>query len=603
MYAGKSAGRKKGGLPLLLAALLLLLPGAFSARGGEYLTQPAPEDIAALNQLARENLAAIIDRRPPRETKGISPVLHGAQNGVALYVLRKGKLEAAGEALEGKLTANIRLAAGKAVYNKPLGGLDDAAVFTCLLGQAQMQAALRAPFYQMNAGSEGYRAEYKGQTSFVGPLEPLLEGWDWRQTLTALVTRLLAGQGEEPGTAEVLRVATDKDFRLEVYPARIILSSGAGQPAWIFSLEGGSGAAADTGGMTQALLNAFEWYRNNQQPQGAFPGRVNLLSGTSVPPRDMTTVGLNACALGWLWRSGLAAQAQEVGLRALDEIFMEHFLASPQDATGYIREADDGVSLGAAAAALLAVLSFQAQEQNPEIAQARTRLEAFLLALRGQEGEFRPWLRPAQKTEGLRVFPALAAWALLESDPQKHGEAMLHSMDALMQEYNPASGAQPPNYAIPWLTRAAAKAYGVSRQRAYAEWVLRMNLALANQWVKEGRIIDEQRGSAGDCALVLFSVSEAYYLQKLLLVDSDAQGKLRQQVYRRALVQALQGLFALQVRGGALSPLFADQRAALGGFRRSARSFEVDLQDMSLAMLALSGALRVLEDSDLIIEE
>lgn len=602
MCAGVNAGRKRGGWPLLLAALLVL-PGALCARGGEYLAQPAPEDIAALNQLARENLAAIIERRPPRETKGISPAVQGADNGVALYVLRRGKLEAAGEALEGKLTANIRLAAGKAVYNKPLEGLDEAAVFTCLFGQGQMLEPLRAPFYQMNAGSEGYRAEYKGQSAFIGPLEPLLAGWDWKQTLTELVTRLSAGQGAQPDTAEVLRIATDKGFRLNVFPARTVLSAGAGQPAWVFSLEGGSGAPADLGGVTQALLNAFEWYRNNQQPQGAFPGRVNLLSGQTAAPRDMTTVGLNACALGWLWRSGLAAKAQETGLRALDEIFMEHFLASPQDGTGYIREADDGVSLGASAAALLAVAAFQAQESNPEIAQARARLEAFLLSLRGQDGVFRSWLRPAQRTEGGRVFPALAVWALLESDPQKHGEAMLQSMDALMREYDPASGAQPPNYAIPWLTRAAAKAYGVSRKRAYAEWALRMNLALASQWVKEGRIIDEQHGSAGDCALVLLSLSEAYYLQKLLLVDADAQGRLRQQVYRRALVQALRGLFALQVRGGALSPLFADQQAALGGIRRSARSFEVDLQDMSLAMLALSGALRVLEDSDLIIEE
>lgn len=577
------------GLLCLWAFLCPLLSAA------DWADSVSSSEFADCAALARENLTAILARRSPKEFAAPAAGPLHESSGVCLYVLQNGKLLASGDALDANLLSAFRLAAGKAVYNRTLDALDQSAVITALLGKAQPVRTVDTPFYAMQPGREGYRAEYNNKSGFISPLEPVLNGWDWKRTLLELARRTL-GADNTPA-AELVRTVADPGFKLSVFPAAVSVSAAKGVvAARLFAGEAGK-SRVDAALLKQALLGAAEWYRNNQTPEGLFPDSVNLLGGKNTGGSEIVYTTLNVAALGELWRSLNQQESKVTGLRALDGIIINYYLENPAGGSGYIK-GTEGISLGAAAGALWAISSLDAAAANQETAKVAGKLAAFMLSLRSPDASFAPWFQPPENREGSRVFPALAIYALLNWKPEEHAASLLASLEKYRQEYTSAPGAQPPFYAIPWLTLASAKVYGQTRRSAYADWVLSMNTALAGEWQKKHRIFSETRDATADAALIALSLSEALFLQKIISGGSGQAETIRLQLYRQTLISALRTLCAAQVQEGPENLLLPEPRKALGAFREAPGRLRSSLREMSLCTLALTRALQALDNSD-----
>lgn len=580
----------------------------FCAAGEQQVALSSTQE-AGITTAARENVSAILNRRPPKEIPALASLQQSA-SGISISIFNKGKLLAAGESLENTLLTNIRLAAGKAVYNAPLNDIDQCAIFVAVLGEGKQARRTLAPLHPMLPGQEAYLAQYKGGRGFMGPLEPLAHGWDWKTTLLELVRRTLPPEKNTVKPSMLLQISADPDFVFTVYPATVLVSPSRAEPSLQLMPGMVSVPAADAAVIRQSLLEAFAWYKANQAPDGSLPFELlptpepaTAVAGATssdapaAAEEDLAVTAYTAFALGELWHTLNLPQARLCGLAVLDGLLRNHYLDSPDGNYGYIKE-KQGVPLGTSALALLAIRNLKAADDSTEVARCAEKLSAFCLSLRAASGIFSPWLQPKDETEGKDIFPPMAISALLSWNAEGNAAAMLASAERYRQQYTSVAGAQPPGYAIYWLTGAAVRTYGITRKNSFADWALRMNTALAGDWLNKHRIHSNEDYSSADAALTLSSLCEALYLQKLLLSQSGAEGVARLGLFRRGAQNAARTVLALQVRGGVVPLLLAEPKKYMGAYRRSPGSLSCSLRDISFSTAALCRALSILEQED-----
>lgn len=578
--------------------VLAFLPMSGRVLGEEYIGKFSPSQLSELARLSREGIESVVKRRPTRNTN-VGLKLMKAKNGVFLHVLSGGRVVAGGSGFDSSLMANIRLAAGSSVYNKNIRSIDESAVFTEVCGRGR-----RVPtpvFHRMRRGREAYCVEYNSRKLYMSALEPVINGWSWRQTLLEMTKRLLSLQegaqaegAADPNKNELIRVAASPDFKLRVYPVYMVATAGRGAEALVVRAFDEPGKVAGREQLRTGLLELAEWYKVNQDRGGRYPLSLNAAAGIKDLAENNYVDALNVVALARLADYTEDKSLEFKASRGLDTLLMNHFFENPENEEGYIKNGD-GVALADSAAALWAISALGLDVRNEEIARIAGRLGRFVLSQQEVSGEFRPWYQPRGKRAKNGAFGAVAIIALLDWRVRQHSAQVLKSSDYYRSFYTAAAGAHPPVEVIGWYTMAASMVYRHTQQRAYAQWIFEMNSVLARQWLKNRSLTKKNAGTARDAALAVIGLSEALYLQKLAISSGQKSDRLRLELFTKALQDAAGYLLGLQVRSGAETLLMPVQSEGIGAFRHDPGGIEIRLEDNLLAVMALQRAMLALD--------
>ena len=215
---------------------------------------------------------------------------------------------------------------------------------------------------------------------------------------------------------------------------------------------------------------------------------------------------------------------------------------------------DNGqIKLGAAAAAILAIVSLP--DPSPWDEQLQ-RLQAFVESMQNDDGSFRTFHRPADRTDGQNVYPGQALLALGRLYAYRPDNALLERLQMGISFYRSVFQAHhAPDFAG-WHTQAAALLYRLTSDQEAAEFVFEMSdWALGLQEQDNGTcpadvvgdFFDPRRPhlgtpSAATTGLLVEGLVDAF---RVAVATDDAQRAAR---YRFAILLGLRSLRQLQFR-------------------------------------------------------
>ena len=551
---------------LRLAILVFLVfSGARAAESltAENLTETARAQIGAY---AREALKAVMDGRAAVAPADIAAAVTQAQGGAEVAVIRDGRLVASGHSLGGdSFLGNLRLAAGRAVFNFKVADLDQCAVAVAALGEGKT-AAVPAPVYKWARGREAAVLENGGKSFYVGVFSPLLRQQDWESAVNETLKERLPNSDAKAR----LEFLTAPAAKLRVFPASLLVAAPGGKTT-LLSGDEGAPARAD------ALKAAGAWWLANQAPSGEYladygPGADN----TAAVPGN----ALAAATFGMLWRQSGDKAYRLAGLKTLDWLLLNWFLEAPGTDYGYLTLADKTVNTGVNGVFLWAAALLDVPEDDSETARCRGKIEKFLLAQRQPDGFIRPWLQPAGSRKGMLENQLWAVIGLMARDAAKHAPAMSASLAVARREFSQPGKAG--LYAAMLSARAELALYAATRQQEFS----------ANAAAPYGRLLDDVRAgrvkidtayAAGEWACGLGQVARA---QKLLGAAAPLADKAED--FRAEQAAALRLLAGLQViPGGGWAAILPGEKKYAGAFLPAFGEFTVDLPAMLCGTWAL----------------
>ncbi len=574
---------------------LALISGAGHSAEKQDMIKPTSAELFDLAHLSREALSATINKRPLNNEKSLNQSLSNNNNGIFIYLIQNGQVIASGNGFGSNITTNTRLAAGNAVYNKNITRLKDIPVFTVVCGK---EAKVQTPvFHKMKKGQEAYLLQYKNKKIYLSPFEPLLNGWDWKETVLTLAKKVC--ETSNPTTSDLIRTAASSEFRLTVMPADIVATASANDQPTLLSAFNKPEELVNPQSLKDALLESAQWYINNQDNKtGAFAGEINLITGRAGPAAADVSAFLNIIALSGIHEITGDKNVLFIARRSLDNLLINHFFENPKADQGYIKK-ENSVNLLDSSSALWAISSISADVSNTEIAKIANSLNSFILAMRKTDGEFIPWFYPSGKNEKSGEYAPVSIIALLNWKAHKHSAEIIKSAEYYRRFYTVAAGSHPPVNIIGWYTAAATMVYSHTHQRAYADWVLEINNVLARHWLEHNAVSRNKNATAYDSALVLYSLCNALSLQKLLYPTTNNSDSLRIALLRKAIISSAQYLLHLQVKSGPEVFLMSDYKKGVGAFRTSPDELNTDLISNAMATMAIYKAVKVLDNTDL----
>jgi len=135
---------------------------------------------------------------------------------------------------------------------------------------------------------------------------------------------------------------------------------------------------------------------------------------------------------------------------------------------------DDGgqIKLGAAAAAMLAILSLP--DPTPWDEQFQ-RLRAFIESMQNEDGSFRTFHHPADRTDGQTTYPGQALLALARLYERRPDKALLARLQAGLAHYRTAFRTYHNPEFVGWHTQAAALLHRFTGDADVAAFIFEMN--------------------------------------------------------------------------------------------------------------------------------
>lgn len=360
-------------------------------------------------------------------------------------------------------------------------------------------------------------------------------------------------------------------------------------------------ADVDSGSVRALAENMMLWMRNQVGANGRiiykyFPSSGREADGDNSIRQAMATVCLNRIAL----QTGLAAD-RDIADRNLGHLLRVYYRA--ENALGYIAEGEKA-KLGAAALAALAII------ENPGAGRYREPLTALsntVDSLWLQSGEFRTFLKPADRNDNQNFYPgeALLFWAARlaqaqgADDPARFLQSFAFYREHFRANPNPAF--------VPWHSQAyyMALPYIGNAAAPVRDFIFEMNdwLLSMQQWDTaphpdlRGRFYDPHRPygppHASSTGVYLEGLTDALELARS---GGDAG---RAGAYRLAILRGLRSLMQLQFRDGVDMFYVSQTERVLGGIRTEAYDNSIRVDNVQHGLMALLKILTRMSGEDL----
>lgn len=361
-------------------------------------------------------------------------------------------------------------------------------------------------------------------------------------------------------------------------------------------------ADVDSNSVRALAENMMLWMRNQVDAGGRivykfFPSSGRESEGDNSIRQAMATVCLNRIAL----HSGLAAD-RDIADRNLDHLLRVYYRT--EDALGYIAEGEKA-KLGAAALAGLAIV------ENPGAGRYREPLAALSKSVDSlwlQSGEFRTFLKPADRNDNQNFYPgeALVFWAARlaqargAADPARFLQSFAFYREHFRTNPNPAF--------VPWHSQAyyAALPHIGAAAAPVKDFIFEMNdwLLGMQQWDTaphpdlRGRFYDPRRPEYGPP----HASSTGVYLEGLtdaLELARSSRDSARADAYRLAILRGLRSLMQLQFRDGVDMYYVSGAERVQGGIRTEAYDNTIRVDNVQHGLMALLKILARMSGEDL----
>jgi hypothetical protein len=527
-------------------------------------------------------------KRPPSD----SPL--AARNTVRVVFLLEGQPVGSGSGSGASLPANARAAAARALADTELA--DDAALTVLvevLLPDLPGPGNLLRLSQKLDVGREGFVLRHEERDVRVTGAQILLSG----RAASHHVREALKTLGLGPMDL------AEAELEWQAFGCVLGLGLPGGEVRGLY--RWGSLVRlrdVDRGAVERALGRAASWY--NARDVGAQSCYVQAYN----PVLDALSEGRPrlAATLGCLGALGRLADVRDDpalrrrGRQALSGVLAKHFVAHPDEAWGYVEDGD-AISLETSALALSAIARLSAWEAHGEKA---GRLAVFLRKMQQPDGSYRTWLRPAGRNARQNSAPGEAQRALLSWYRRNPDEDLLAAIRRGHAFYRAYWRRERALRFVPAQSRANARLYRITRERAVADFVIEMNdLVLSTQQRgaaipadRTGRFRDpmqhkRSRPFVGQSGAHLDSLLIALELAREL-GDDAAEVRLRV-----AAVQALRHVLQLQVKEADAWCMPSPERA-IGAFRDSVDEPYILPGTQWRCAEALTRALEVLEPTD-----
>ena len=465
-------------------------------------------------------------------------------------------------------------------------------------------------------GVHGFSVEYRGAQTFMPPLTPLLQDYNWEETVSALASKVSpppegANLSKTKETNRLLHVVKSGKFRLSLVPGlTIALAPGHDRPLILYRL----GRLVRITDVTQeaiakALARAESWYRANQKEDGSFPYQYNPVTQEESLNGLLARHVMNLMALGELWQYTKKEETRTIGIRALGNALKKWYVEDPKFGFGYLTQGQEGAPLGASAAGLLGIVKLRAYRDSKEMKNRAERLVAFIKALRHADGRYDLKYPSDDSLLNIDYYPGEAQLALMEWAREVNDESIVELCLESMRYYQEYFWKTMNTPFIPWHTQACAHIYTATRRQEVAEYILRMNALLitAQQIRQTGRKIlpadspghfinPKKTRSAKEhvttTGVYLEGLADAFSLAR----ETGDKENLKQ--FRDALLWGTRSLLQVQIKDEIDMLIMPNRKRALGGFRTRTDNPRIRIDNMQHAVSALIKIHRVLREED-----
>lgn len=560
----------------LISLLIFIVAYAVSNAliAGEYLTAESIKDEQRLQLMTytREAIKAVLEGRSLMAPADLAATITRAQNGAVITILRQGKIITHGHNVDNEnFLNNIRLAAGRAVFDRKIADFSDCTIALSIL-DAPQNSPVPAPLFTPERGFQAYQLNYHGKNYFMSPLSSLANQWSWQETLSAMLREHLPNLPP----AEHLNILVSPQCTFKFFPAFTLIAE---PKKAITLLTKTLTIKINDETINHARAQLTQWWINNQHANGNYAHAFNASDEQTISPQDNAFAVM---ALAALWQKSPNDKLRFCALRLLDWLLLNYFQEIPHTDYGGIITENGEVDLATNAAVLLAIDWLKAQQNNAEIAKIRERLQKCLWSLRDSNGDFYTIFRGEKKLCDNVFYLTLAITALINTDAKNYGALCTQSLERVLNFFAPlaADKKYPPANLTPWLTYALFTAYKNSAQKKFFAVAVAFNeQGVDNAFNVATRKFDKIPDDTLAISWQLFGLAQIVSWQKIV----ENKPRVQLVMLRTILVQKL---LALQIAEN--NALWTAPENLRGGFLARSGELSINLPAMIAATLALS---------------
>ncbi len=517
-----------------------------------------------------------------------------AKNGVAVSILKAGKVIGFGFASQSTIVGNTRVATDLAL-RKCNNEKPEELIVLLEITLAEKEVKNTNPFLfakKIDYGRQGGRMVIGKKTLNLTASKTILSG----QGLEKIVRKKISKE-ISPTNSNVIFEPSNKYYINNSVLALIFWGEEITKiyrNNKLFSISD-----VNRTSVKDALHLARHWYLKNKNDSNQFLSSINPLTnrvhqkGCGAEDRLYNNFAL----------SGLAGVLGDKKLKKLTKdnlkILVENFyLSNPDKKIGYVKT-KDGISLGAASAMLDAVI------RTGEIIKYKEQiinLVHFLNFQRQKNGSYRSYMNKPLNVIN-REFQGQSQYALMRfyvmSKDIQVIKGVATSFNFYLSDFDKTLSLP----AVPWHTSAYTLLYKYVKQRPIVDFIFKMNdLVVSIQKNKEMQAEDRKgiflnllggkKNHAAETARYVSGLLDAFSVAKQI---GDKERETR---YLLAAVQGIRYLLQLQIRDRYDTWCMPSREKVLGGFRYSTSNYRIRLSNQAHCVVALCKSLAVLSEDD-----
>lgn len=353
-------------------------------------------------------------------------------------------------------------------------------------------------------------------------------------------------------------------------------------------------------------LRSFEetlslWMLNNVLPDGRMTYSWLAAQDGELDDNNMVRQWMATVCLGRIGARHRHLGDSDVG--AVVERNLDYNLKSfyRQEGRLGVIDREGRVSLGATALALMGVFE---SARRAEFREVEAGLLQTTFELQNQDGSFRTWLRPAERSDNQQFFPgeALLSWALLAQVTEELTlrRTLVARIQAAYRFYRGWHLRNRHPAFVPWHTQAYCSWLTLEDSEEVADWIFEMNDWLLGMQSHSRLGYDDTLGRFYDPTRPFgppHSSATGVYLEGL----SDAFALCRKRgdqrrarAYRRAIVLGLRSAMQLQFRDDPSLYYVPSKERVRGGMKTTVYDSEIrvdNVQHVLMAVQKLTGQL------------